>query len=423
MASKSSDSIMTQTRIIWQRLLTSVMAFCLAVSCVREQTEPSVFTAIPSILEVTADRQKQVIELTSDFPWDASMRDGSWCRISKEVSTDPGVPGKIIADMEFNTGDALRSDTILVSSGTQVLRIPVVQNGVGSVISPRELILKDRTEATFTVSSMEPWKSTVISGKEGDVSWLSLSPVSAQDGLTVVTVSADDSNLNVGERSAVIRISLQGVEVDVKVLQPQTDVILASADTVRLDCEGEVFTVGLNRNVDYEIVLPSTDWLSHIQTRGLLESKESFEAKANLSGVGRDAVIVFRSSTVSDTLHVIQPSYPDDPFLASTRYGIYGLGGRDWTADPMVSQLGLRMRQDSYSFHILYPESSSVVEVTGIGYGLRPGQVTEVHVSLLSDGLVMSRDYKVTVLRKNSQAVWLRSDGGHHFILKNPEGI
>ncbi|MBQ0150160.1 MAG: BACON domain-containing protein [Bacteroidales bacterium] len=313
------------------------MVLCAAVaSCVREQTEPTVFTASPAEVSLTADRQIAGIEIRSDLAWEASLKDGSWCTISCDVSQKPSVAGKISLSASFNADAEERTDTVTVVSGTQVLSIPVNQLGVGSVVAPTRLEVSKSVPSSFVVHTNEPWSAGIAAAEAGDdISWLEAYPLSAGAGHTTVTVSARVENLDVIEgRKAIIRLSLGGSTVDVTVFQPG----------------------------------------------------------------------------------------PHYPFMDENAYGVYDLDGRDWIADPGVSQIGLKGYADSYSFRILYPGSDSVIEISGLRYSYRLGQTAEFQVRALSGDVSSSRTVKATVLQQDEATLWMRSAEGHSFIIKTFEG-
>lgn len=404
-----------------------LLAGAFQTSCVREpaeQTEPTVLTVDPVSIGMTADRQKAEIEVRSDFAWRARMRDGSWCDIACVVSTDPSAAGKIFLNASFNQGSFERTDTVTVVSGSIEMNIPLIQSGTGSLVTPQELFVTSSAPSSFSVDTKETWSLELVPVMEGDdLAWLEVNPSSADAGHTVVSVSALSDNVNVGGRSAIIRLALGGGHVDVSVTQPQTDALVSSGDTVAVDFMGESFSVDMSHNVGYEVSLsPSAEgWLSHVRTRALDVTAERFRAQRNTSGVERVASIFFTSSSVADTVVVIQPA-ADYSFLNMDTYGAYELDGRNWTADAAMSQMGLKGYPDRYSFRILYPASSSVMEISGLKYSYADGDSAEITVSILSGETVSSETYRAKVIRQNETTLWLRSDGGQCFIIKTFEG-
>lgn len=82
-----------------------------------------------------------------------------------------------------------------------------------------------------------------------------------------------------------------------------------SQNDCHVGASGEEITVELRSNCDYEVMMPSVDWIKETMTRGMSSHTLHYTVAANDTYDGREAKIVYRDrsdNSIADTLTILQ---------------------------------------------------------------------------------------------------------------------
>ena len=95
----------------------------------------------------------------------------------------------------------------------------------------------------------------------------------------------------------------------VHIYQAGGSIILLSQNDCHVSASGEEITVELRSNCDYEVVMPSVDWIKETMTRGMSSHTLHYTVAPNDSYDGRKAEIIYRDKSdnnIADTLTILQ---------------------------------------------------------------------------------------------------------------------
>ena len=120
-----------------------------------------------------------------------------------------------------------------------------------------------------------------------------------------------DANETYDERIGKIRFTDReyGLEEEVSITQKQKDALLLTCDKFEVSDEGDVITVEIKSNVEFEYtVTEGSDWIAEVGTKGLTTHTLQFEIQANGTFDDRTGKIVFsdRQSGLTEEVTVIQ---------------------------------------------------------------------------------------------------------------------
>ncbi len=199
-----------------------------------------------------------------------------------------------------------REGEIYIKSGDKLETVKVYQAGSAVLLlSQNEYTVSDAGE-TITVDV----KSNVEYGVQmPEVDWI-IDEASAR-GMSSHTLQYTIlPNETYDNRSA--EIIFYDKNSDLKetltITQVQKNAIVISQKEYNVKAEGETIEVKLSANVDFEITMPDVDWISQVESRGLVEHSLYFTVAENTSEEGRSAEIVFTNteSQLSEKISITQ---------------------------------------------------------------------------------------------------------------------
>ena len=91
----------------------------------------------------------------------------------------------------------------------------------------------------------------------------------------------------------------------VTINQAQKNAIVLSQKEYTLEAEGGTLDFVVNANVEFTVSV-SADWITLVNTRGLIEKELSFNIEENTSGESREGFITLSSETVEQQIRIIQ---------------------------------------------------------------------------------------------------------------------
>lgn len=98
------------------------------------------------------------------------------------------------------------------------------------------------------------------------------------------------------------------ISQDVIIYQSQSNALILSEKEKAISADGGTFTIEINHNVDFDVVMSDVDWITEVETKAMLTSTKSFSVAKNDSYDARTAEIIFKSkdSNLSDKVTVTQ---------------------------------------------------------------------------------------------------------------------
>ena len=244
-----------------------------AASCQIPESEriPAVFTLTPETLTPAALTEGIQIIVECDLHWTVQLLDPEWGSI-EYGSIQEGKGGEFRFQMGANLEDAPRENTVIVKAGKSEERITITQDGLEQFFSPRSLDIQGTAPYTVSFQSPATWSVRVTKGED----WLTLRTSGGGVGAARLTVAARDANENVGEREAVVSVSIGPHILDIPVRQAQKDVVLPGESAISLPFDATEINIKTRYNVDYT-VSTTASWIQWEKTKApLYESTEHF---------------------------------------------------------------------------------------------------------------------------------------------------
>lgn len=161
----------------------------------------------------------------------------------------------------------------------------------------------DADSRTVYFSSNCDWSVEV-----GPNDWCTVSPSEGTTGEGSFTVSVEE-NTEPEERNATVTLKAGTAEKTINVVQKGTQASVEVARTsFEVSPEGEIITLDITANVEYQIVIPSDcDWIRSVET-----TNDSFEVLPNESTQERSATLVVESAGNPVSISVRQQGVPEE---------------------------------------------------------------------------------------------------------------
>ena len=158
-------------------------------------------------------------------------------------------------------------------------------------------------------------------------SWISQLPTK---GLTAselqFTINKyDGADTRVGE----IHIKNGNLSDTIKIYQTGEKVLVLNPKEYTVSDKGTTIEIDVTSNLDYEIIMPSVDWITQIeQTRGIITNTRSFSISENTTYDPREAEIIFRdiNSNFQEKVTIYQTQH-DAIIIAQKSYDFDNEGG------------------------------------------------------------------------------------------------
>lgn len=199
-----------------------------------------------------------------------------------------------------------------------------------------------------------------------------------------VNIYRVEPNDTYDERQATITLTdmEDATTISFQVVQKQKDVILVENDTFDVPEEGGTITIPIKSNVDYDIELPSGNWITIAPgTRGLEEKELNLVVAYNNSGSERDGIvkIVGKNSKANAVIKIKQALTPRIE-VEGERVTVNSDGGEVTvkvksnvdvnriTSDSEWVKLGMMSKEDGFNFSIKLTISPMTIKGTRFAY-------------------------------------------------------
>ncbi len=372
---------------------------------------PSVFDVTVAQGPYTAATQEIGCVVECDMDWTAKMQKGSWVKVA------PAKDNALTLSISFNNSEEVRKDTLLLRAGDATKKIGIAQEGLSSLISPREIVLNGTDPQTIRINAPGVWRLRL----PGGVDWIVLSEKDGNAGPVEVSVSASEPFIGIDSRSAEVYFTSTIDQIQLSVKQLQTDAIEVPEDTFAFDFKGGSFEIETLYNVDFEMIVPeeSSSWLrpSGGATKSLKSDKAAFTVAPNYSTEAHSAEILIKGAGIERVVTVTQSAA--DAVLDEELPGFYHIGG-DWIFDRRKDQISRIYTGKEVVFGLYTPSGKHAAHLSGIpASGLAPG--AEFPVTLVQNrdvSLPARQNLSAFVLKVSDGKVWLSTAEGPAFIVK-----
>lgn len=364
----------------------------------------------------SAEPQNITLTVACDITWDVTLADASWAKIVSKGSTGTNA-GQVVISLAMNRTQEARKQKVTLKAGTKSVDLEIEQAGLSSVLNKEAVIITGTDPSTINVSFKQAWTLSITDNAD----WFSASPMEG-DGTAPVTVTLTpvDGNVNVGERSAGIEISVGGEKIKIPVVQGQTDAIVVSVNQFILDGREQNQVVPTETNVTYNVRIPAeASWISEVKasaTKGLNKHDVVLHLESNTTGAVRKGTVYFEKDTVSRAVILQQAPYYSQ--LEETVPGFYG-ADENIVYRQGIDQIAYGVRNNSRYFSLLDPENTQVYSVKGIP--VQDPQLCDsfdvtIEWKTLSDG-TFTNVVPLMVVGVSETRMWLAAANGEILIL------
>ena len=300
----------------------SVVLFTLLLSCIffaacskgnednPEQPENIIEDFEQGNMNFTEGAGEQTFSFTANTAWTvsvASTRNGGspWCTVAPTSGNAGSHTIKVTTTPNETYDD--RSVTVTLKAGTEVRSFVVSQKQKDALLLTNNKFEVDQKGGTVTVEVKANVSYTATIGEECK-DWIKESGNTR--ALATTTKSYDIAmNESQEKREGSIIFSDGSLTETVHIYQAGGSIILLSRNDCHVSASGEEITVELRSNCDYEVVMPSVDWIKEPMTRGMSSHTLHYTVAPNDSYDGRKVEIIYRDksdSSIADTLTVMQ---------------------------------------------------------------------------------------------------------------------
>ncbi len=387
--------------------------FMLAVSCTdREGNEGGVEKGILELkseaeVVLSANRQSFNVSFLSSADWRLSADGITWCTFSADAGKGMEDEQTIQVWLEENTGEADRNVKLTLRAGDQSVSLFVVQKSAKSLTVTADrfeldgngeyMVVKVQAdvECSYEIDpTAQDWLSPVDENNipEGEVP---NAGVMTRSGERTFYFRAAPGSPEEGREGKIVFYGHTSdgsyLEEEVYVYQRVRDEIVLGTGVEYIGSEGGTVRLDLQSNVDFEVVMPSVQWVRRAEqsaTRSLSSHTLYFEVDPSTEYADRKAEIIVRKaggSDLSQTFTIVQAQkdavileprgeYRLDEFEhvfqvrvqanVQTEGPVIDTGFRDFLSE--VDKSGLKTRaltENIYYFKVTASESS--VERTG----------------------------------------------------------
>lgn len=160
----------------------------------------------------------------------------------------------------------------------------------------------------------------------GGESWCTASKTSGRsdDQITFEVIE----NNNPDERNATFIFTCGTVSKELTITQKQKDALTVTSSKIEIDANGGAAIVEVNANIDYkyEIGKDCKEWITNTETRALQTATLSFDVAQNTNFEKREGTIIISSSTLSETITIIQAGEKPTITASQNEYKVSGTG-------------------------------------------------------------------------------------------------
>lgn len=281
-----------------------------------------------SNVNFTDQSSEQSFSFTANSSWTVSVSsnggDTSWC------SVYPSSGGKgtqtVTIRTTANTSYDDRNATITLTSGTQTKSFVVTQKQKNALLLTSDKFEVDNTGGTITVEVKANISYTATIGSDC-TDW-----IKEESGTRALTTTTKTFTISPSEevekREGTITFSDGTLSETVHVYQSGGYSVVLNQRNYVIDQKGGEIAVELRSNCDYEVIMPSVDWIKENQTRAMSSHTLYYTILENTSYDNREAYIIYKDKQdlVRDTLIITQAQI-NAVILVDKKVNVGSIGG------------------------------------------------------------------------------------------------
>lgn len=139
-------------------------------------------------------------------------------------------------------------------------------------------------------------------------SWVSQTTTKSYTTDKLVFTVAENTTTDNRETKITFTSKDKTISQIVKIYQSQTNALVLSEKDKAISADGGSFTIEINHNVEFEVVMPKVNWITAVETKAMSTSTKSFSVARNDSYEARTAEVTFKSKdgNLSDKVIITQ---------------------------------------------------------------------------------------------------------------------
>lgn len=277
----------------------------------------------PKSATVSSNSNTQSVIVTCNGTWALSGETVSWCRPSKTSGKNNDV---VTFNIDENNLPDDRNATYTFTCATESAKFVLTQKGKDALTV---------TKSKFEVSAQGEQIAVEVNANisfeyeiaQADKSWVSY--VGTRAMTTSRLLFSISPNEETATREGTITITSEIGEETIKIYQfgASPALVLTQKEYI-VPSDGQTIKVELNSNVDYEVAMPSVDWITESPTRAISTHTHYYTIASNTTYDNRSAKIHFfnKENNIDEIVEITQLQ-KDALIIGKTDYQVPQEGG------------------------------------------------------------------------------------------------
>lgn len=277
----------------------------------------------PGSATVSSNSNTQSVIVTCNGTWALSGETVSWCRPSKTTGQNNDV---VTFNIDENNLSDDRNATYTFTCATESAKFVLTQKGKDALTV---------TKSKFEVSAQGEQIAVEVNANisfdyeiaQADKSWVSY--VGSRAMTTSRLLFSISPNEETATREGTITITSEIGKETIKIYQfgASPALVLTQKEYI-VPSDGQTIKVELNSNVDYEVAIPSVDWITESPTRAISTHTHYYTIASNTTCDNRSAKIHFynKENNIDEIVEITQLQ-KDALIIGKTDYQVPQEGG------------------------------------------------------------------------------------------------
>lgn len=277
----------------------------------------------PGSATVSSNSNTQSVIVTCDGTWALSGETVSWCRPSKTSGKNNDV---VTFNIDENNLADDRNATYTFTCATESAKFVLTQKGKDALT-----VTKSKFEVSAHGEQIAVEVNANISFEyeiaQADKSWISY--VGTRAMTTSRLLFSISPNEETATREGTITITSEIGKETIKIYQfGVSPVLVLTQKEYIVPSDGQTIKVELNSNVDYEVAMPSVDWITESPTRAISTHTHYYTIASNTTYDSRFAKIHFlnKENNIDEIVEITQLQ-KDALIIGKTDYQVPQEGG------------------------------------------------------------------------------------------------
>ena len=269
----------------------------------------------PGSATVSSNSNTQSVIVTCNGTWALSGETVSWCRPSKTTGQNNDV---VTFNIDENNLSDDRNATYTFTCATESAKFVLTQKGKDALTV---------TKSKFEVSAQGEQIAFDYEIAQADKSWVSY--VGSRAMTTSRLLFSISPNEETATREGTITITSEIGKETIKIYQfgASPALVLTQKEYI-VPSDGQTIKVELNSNVDYEVAMPSVDWITESPTRAISTHTHYYTIASNTTCDNRSTEIHFynKENNIDEIVEITQLQ-KDALIIGKTDYQVPQEGG------------------------------------------------------------------------------------------------